>query len=102
MDPGIQNEGRAAFLKLHEVGHDTLPWQRALGYADDDATLAPSVKRLFEQEANIAASHLLFQQDYFDDVSRQYSIGHALYHGISLAVSRTHADGVMQTCKSLR
>jgi hypothetical protein len=47
VDPSIHNAGRAAFHKLHEVGHDTLPWQKALGYADDDATLSPSIKLLF-------------------------------------------------------
>lgn len=77
IDPGISNRGRLAFHKLHEVTHDILPWQRALGYADDDATLAPSVKQLFEREASIGASNLLFQHEYFDDLSHQYSTGQA-------------------------
>lgn len=77
VDPSIQNQGRAAFQKLHEVTHDILPWQKELGYADDDATLAATVKELFEQEANIGASNLLFQLDYFDDLVGQYRIGMA-------------------------
>ena len=77
IDPSIHNVGRANFHKLHEVGHDIYPWQRALGYADDDGTFSPSVKTLFEQEANIGASHLLFQHEHFDDLARRYAIGHA-------------------------
>jgi hypothetical protein len=77
VDPTIQNLGRLNFKKLHEVGHDVCDWQKALGFADDDATLSLEVKSLFEQEANIAASNLLFQHEVFDDVSRQYAIGQA-------------------------
>ena len=77
VDPTISNQGRAAFIKLHEVGHDIYPWQRALGYADDDATFLPSIKNLFEQEANIGASNLLFQHEHFDDLVREYAIGQA-------------------------
>jgi hypothetical protein len=77
VDPSIQNTGRVNFKKLHEVSHDIYPWQQALGFADDDATLAPNIKDLFEQEANIGASNLLFQLDYFDDLVDQYKIGHA-------------------------
>ncbi|MGO8862077.1 MAG: ImmA/IrrE family metallo-endopeptidase [Acidimicrobiales bacterium] len=77
VDPTIQNQGRLNFKKLHEVGHDVCDWQKALGFADDDATLSPSVKILFEQEANIAASNLLFQHEAFDDMALQYAIGQA-------------------------
>jgi hypothetical protein len=77
IDPTVHNAGRIAFKKLHEVSHDIFPWQNELGFADDDATLAPSVKSLFEQEANIGASNLLFQHDYFDDVAGQYAVGQA-------------------------
>ena len=77
VDPAIQNQGRANFLTLHEVSHDIYPWQRKLGYADDDASFAPSIKVLFEMEANLGASNLLFQHDHFQDLARQYAIGHA-------------------------
>ena len=69
--------GWANFLKLHEVSHDIYPWQRKLGYADDDASFAPSIKVVFEMEANIGASNLLFQHEHFQDLARQYAIGHA-------------------------
>lgn len=77
VDPSIHNQGRVAFHKLHEVTHEILPWQQALAYADDDGTLSPATHRLFEWEANIGASNLLFQNEYFDDLVRQYEIGMA-------------------------
>lgn len=77
VDPEIHNRGRLAFHKLHEVTHEILPWQKALAYADDDATLSFSVNRLFEWEANLGASDLLFQNESFDDLVRQYETGMA-------------------------
>ena len=75
VDPSIHNRGRVAFQKLHEVTHEILPWQQALAYADDDATLSPAARRLFEQEANIGAADLLFQNGYFNDLAERYAIG---------------------------
>jgi IrrE N-terminal-like domain len=77
VDPSIQHRGRLAFKKLHEVTHDILPWQRALGYADDDATLSWATKQLFERQANQGAAELLFQRDMFSDMARQYVTGMA-------------------------
>jgi hypothetical protein len=86
VDPGIRSQGRVAFHKLHEVTHEILPWQQELAYADDDATLSPSVHQLFEWEANIGASNLLFQNEYFDDLVRQYQIGIAAIMEIAQTV----------------
>lgn len=77
VDPTMQNQGRVAFHTLHEVTHDILPWQRALAYADDDAILSPEIKVLFEREANIGASFLLFQGSHFRGLVRDYEIGMA-------------------------
>jgi hypothetical protein len=77
VDPSIHNRGRVNFHKLHEVSHDIYPWQSDLGYADDDATFAASIKAKFEVQANIGASNLLFQHEHFQDLARQYAIGHA-------------------------
>ena len=44
LDPSIDHPGQIAFKTLHEVTHDILPWQRELGYADDDATLSPATR----------------------------------------------------------
>ncbi len=58
---------KQSFVKLHEVGHDVLPWQRAAYiYLDDETTLDPQVKDLFEQQANQFAAHVLFQLDRFE------------------------------------
>lgn len=57
---------KQTFVKLHEVGHKVLPWQRATYmYLDDETTLAPEVGDLFEQEANRFAADVLFQVDRF-------------------------------------
>lgn len=58
---------RINFVKLHEVGHDVLPWQQSLydALGDDDDTLNPYVKDEFEAEANFFASTTLFQGDRF-------------------------------------
>ncbi len=77
VDPSIQHRGRLAFKKLHEVTHDILPWQRTLGFADDDATLSWAARQLFERQANQGAAELLFQRDMFSDMARQYVTGMA-------------------------
>lgn len=57
---------KQAFLKLHEVGHKRLPWQRdTYLYLDDEKTLRPNVKKLYERQANLFAADLLFQGDRF-------------------------------------
>jgi hypothetical protein len=64
--PGMLPQKRA-FLQLHETGHKVLPWQRETYlYLDDEKTLDPSIRIMFEREANAFASHMLFQLDRFD------------------------------------
>jgi hypothetical protein len=75
IDPAIDNPGQVAFKTLHEVAHDILPWQRDLGYADDDATFSPRTRKLFEWQANAGAAELLFQRDLFGDMANEYAIG---------------------------
>jgi hypothetical protein len=75
IDPSIDNPGQVAFKTLHEVTHDLLPWQSELGYADDDGTLSPSTRRLFEWQANVGAAELLFQRTLFSDAANEYAIG---------------------------
>ena len=75
LQPLIEHSGRRAFKKLHEVGHDILPWQRELVYVDGDATLSWSTKQWFEREANQAAAELFFQRQLFARVGADYSIG---------------------------
>ncbi|MFF1530283.1 ImmA/IrrE family metallo-endopeptidase [Cellulomonas sp. NPDC058312] len=67
VSPTITHGGRRSFVKLHEVTHHVLPWQRELVYADDDDSLSPSVRAQFEREANYGAAALLFQGSQFDE-----------------------------------
>lgn len=65
ISPTIDHQGKRRFVILHETTHDILPHQQDLLYADDNETLSPATKRLFEQEANQGAAELLFQRDRF-------------------------------------
>ena len=74
VDSGL-NSGRQKFVKLHEVSHDILPWQRdLLVLADTAKTLSPSIQLLFEQEANQGAAELLFQLDLLSRIARDYPL----------------------------
>ncbi|MDD2305190.1 MAG: ImmA/IrrE family metallo-endopeptidase [Prolixibacteraceae bacterium] len=71
-----QNANRQNFIKLHEVGHDILPWQKdILDYLDDDDTLNPYTKEEFEAEANYFASTTLFQHDRFEHEMSKLELG---------------------------
>src|SRR4051812_29354601 len=72
VDPSIDNEARRHFVALHEVTHDLLPWQRELGYADDDMTLSDNVNRTFEREANQGAAEMFFQGTRFTKMAANY------------------------------
>jgi Zn-dependent peptidase ImmA (M78 family) len=61
------HKSKQTFLKLHETGHAVLPWQRNI-YAvveDCDETLSPDIADLFDREANVFATEVLFQLDGF-------------------------------------
>lgn len=61
------NEAKQNFVKLHEIGHKVLPWQREIMlHLDDDSTLSHDVKDVFEFEANRFASEAMFQGERFD------------------------------------
>ena len=59
-----QRSSRLGFVKLHETGHNVLPWQsKIIEFLDDDATLDADTQEEFEIEANYFASVTLFQND---------------------------------------
>lgn len=62
-----QQKNKKGFVKLHEVGHHVLPWQRNVHDVldDDDDSLSSHANENFEAEANFFASATLFQQDRF-------------------------------------
>lgn len=93
------------FLKLHEMGHLFLPWQRRM-YAlaeDCEGTLDPDLADEFERQANVFASEVLFQGELFAaeaadlpfglrvplDMAKRY--GASVYSSIRRYVS-THAQ----------
>ena len=55
------------FVMLHEAGHGFMPWQRAMYdlVEDCDQALDPAAADLFDREANVFASEVLFQNDTF-------------------------------------
>ena len=68
-------DSRRNFVKLHEVGHDILPWQHELKVvAETWKTLTPQTEQLFEQQANQCAAELLFQTDFLQKVARDYPV----------------------------
>ena len=64
-------EVKKRFVRLHEAAHGFMPWQRPM-YAvveDCDKSLDPHTADLFDREANVFASEVLFQMDAFRDVA---------------------------------
>jgi Zn-dependent peptidase ImmA (M78 family) len=59
------------FIGLHEAGHGFLPWQRSLYavVADCEKALDGATSELFDREANVFASEVLFQLDTFRDMA---------------------------------
>ncbi len=57
------------FIKLHEAGHGRLPHQCKMYrlVSDCEQTLDPYISDLFEREANVFASDVLFQGDVFSN-----------------------------------
>jgi hypothetical protein len=69
---------KKTFLRLHEAAHGFLPWQRPM-YAlveDCEHSLDSEIAALFDREASVFASEVLFQLDTFiqDAESREFSI----------------------------
>lgn len=76
LDPTILLEVRRRFIRLHEVVHDVVPWQREVAVRiDTDETLSPQVRALFEVEASTGAAHFLFQLNGFTTVTRDLEVG---------------------------
>ena len=71
-----QLDSRKNFVKLHEVGHDVLPWQQKCFDVldDDDESLKFDTHEEFEAEANFFASVTLFQHDRFTSAINKYPL----------------------------
>ncbi|HEY6250989.1 MAG TPA: ImmA/IrrE family metallo-endopeptidase, partial [Candidatus Angelobacter sp.] len=68
---------RIPFIKLHEAGHGRLPHQCKMYKLvhDCEKTLDPYITDLFEREANVFASEVLFQGDVFSNEAHGQSFG---------------------------
>jgi Zn-dependent peptidase ImmA (M78 family) len=69
---------RERFALAHELAHQKIPWHHMTAersgsiYRDDDFSLSPDVKELFEVEANFFASEVIFQGKEFTKHARDY------------------------------
>jgi len=88
---------RFPFLKLHELAHGFLPWQRDIYAvtADCDETIAPEISDLFEREANAFASEVLFQVDAFTNEAAD----HPLSIKTPLRLSKRYGASVYATVR---
>ena len=83
VDPS-QLPSRQNFVKLHEVGHHILPWQReTMQYIDNEDTLSYQTKIDFEAEANYFSSLTLFRHDRF--ISEMDKLELSLKAGMALS-----------------
>lgn len=95
---------KQTFVKLHETGHAFMPWQNQIyGFIEDcSKTLSPEISELFDREANIFASEVLFQLDSFSKEADDYDFdilvpvrlsnkyGASIYSSIRQYVSKNH------------
>jgi len=65
------------FVRLHEAGHGFLRWQRELYAVVEDSaqTIDPDTADLFDREANVFASEVLFQRNSFSEEAEQHAFG---------------------------
>ena len=58
---------KQTFVRLHETGHGFMTWQRDLYAIVEECaqTIDPAIADLFDREANVFASEVLFQLDTF-------------------------------------
>jgi hypothetical protein len=92
------------FVRLHEAAHGFLPWQRPMYAVVEDCEKALDIDaaELFDREANVFASEVLFQLDTFRDMAEgnafsiftpirlAKSFGASLYASIRQYVSKNH------------
>ena len=94
------------FIRLHETAHGFLPWQRPAYLLVEDGAeqLEPETADLFDREANVFASEVLFQLDLFSDevaecdfsiwvpVKASRNFGASIYSSVRQYVSKNHRD----------
>lgn len=72
-DPN-NNTGRERFAKSHELAHQVIPWHDIdPTYLDDNESLGPNAKGIFEHEANFFGAETIFQGPRFRTRARDYA-----------------------------
>jgi Zn-dependent peptidase ImmA (M78 family) len=68
---------KQTFVRLHETGHAFMAWQRDLYTVVEDCaqTIEPSTADLFDREANVFASEVVFQLDGFTKDAEEKAFG---------------------------
>lgn len=68
---------RKTFIRLHETAHGFMPWQRDLYAVVEtcEQSLDPEIADLFDREANVFASDVLFQLDAFSEEANEQEFG---------------------------
>lgn len=109
LDQTVHNS-KQAFIKLHETGHGYLPWRRdTFAFMEDgESTLDPEITEVFERQANVFASEVLFQLDLFqqDANSRPFEIKTPLalaprYSASAYATIRRYVTTSQRACAVL-
>jgi len=98
------------FVGFHEAGHGFLPWQRPM-YAiveDCEKALDGDTAELFDREANVFASEVLFQLDTFRDMAEgdKFEIWTPVklakqFHASNYAAVRQYVSKSHQVCAVL-
>ena len=73
-----QSRNRIRWTEAHELAHALLPWHTRNAYLDNRVTLSHKAHETQEREANLAASHLIFQGQVFFDRATSYRTGIAV------------------------
>lgn len=76
LDPDLHPK-RRTYITVHEIGHDFLPHQRSTFaiLEDSESELDPETKDLYEREANVFASEVLFQGTLFTKEAADSALG---------------------------
>jgi hypothetical protein len=88
---------KQTFVRLHETGHAFMAWQRDL-YAvveDCDQTMEPAIADLFDREANVFASEVVFQLDGFTKEAEEKTFGIR----VPIDLSKKYGDSIYSSVR---
>ena len=91
------SKSKQNFLKLHEVGHQQIPWHKKLFriFQDCEKTLSPETADLFEREANNFARFVLFQGTNYGQIAAD----HALEIKTPMKLAKMFGASIYASCR---